>query len=504
MWVEDGEASVAGVHGLHAPTVAICLDVGKGFGVKELNPEIVDVPAEKLLALQDFNAKIAEAQRKMARLAPARPRPWHKEARPDQLAPPGTWNIWLILSGRGWGKSRTGSEWIAEQAARNPNTEWAIVAPTWRDCRKVCIEGRSGLLNALLPGELDSINLSDLTVRLTNGSKIYGYSADGFERLRGSNLAGAWVDEAAVMSEVDLMFAEALMPALRIGKNPRVVITTTPRPIDFLKELIAREDGSVHVTRGRTKDNEANLSERAIAELYARYGDTRAGRQELEGELLEDLEGALWNRTLIDDSRVKDAPSLARIVIGVDPAVTSGEKSDFTGIVVAGRGHDGHLYLLEDATMKGTPNQCMSRVAKLFHSWQADKVIGEVNNGGDFIGAALHAVDPTVAYSTVRATRGKVVRAEPISALWEQGRGHVVGSLPKLEDQMCSYTTDTKKSPDNLDAMVWAATELNVGASAMVFLSAITKLCLECDRPNTRSSVICRGCGAALPRADAA
>jgi phage terminase large subunit-like protein len=352
-----------------------------------------------------------------------------------------------------------------------------------------------------LPGELHSFNLSDLCVRLTNGSRVWGYSADGFERLRGSNLAGAWVDEAAVMSEVDLMFAEALMPALRIGKNPRVLITTTPRPIEFLKDLLARDDGSVHVTRGRTLDNEANLSERAVAELYARYGGTRAGRQELEGELLADLEGALWNRTLLDDSRVKEAPSLARIVIGVDPAVTSGEKSDYTGIVVAGRGLNGHLYILEDATMKGTPSQCMTRVARLYHDWKADRVVGETNNGGDYIGNALHAVDPSVSYSKVTATRGKVVRAEPISALWEQGRGHVVRSLPKLEDQMCSYTTDTKKSPDNLDAMVWAATELNVGASAMIYLSAISKICSKCDAINKKMSPLCRSCGTALPDA---
>lgn len=466
--------------------------------MKDENPELVEASPEKLQQLRVHREKIAELERRIARLTPARPRPWHQQARPEQLAPDGDYNIWLLLAGRGFGKTRVGAEWIAEQAARNPGTEWAIVAPTWRDCRKVCLEGSSGLLNCLLPGELLSINLSDLTVRLSNGSKIYGYSADGFERLRGSNLAGAWVDEAAVMSEVDLMFAEALMPALRIGKNPRVLITTTPRPIEFLKELIAREDGSVHVTRGRTLDNEANLSERAVKELYARYGNTRAGRQELEGELLADLEGALWNRTLLDDSRVEEAPSMSRIVIGVDPAVTSGDKSDYTGIVVAGRGHDGHLYVLEDATMKGTPNQCMSQVSKLFHDWQADRVVGEVNNGGDYIGTALSAVDASVAYSKVRATRGKVVRAEPISALWEQGRGHVVGCLAKLEDQMCSFTTDTKKSPDNLDAMVWAATELNVGASAMIYLSAISNVCGKCDMPNKRASPLCRGCGAAL------
>jgi phage terminase large subunit-like protein len=375
-------------------------------------PGVVECPPEKLALLKARRDRLAAMQRQIASQAPARPRPWHSEARPSQLPPAGDdWNIWLVLAGRGFGKTRLAAEWLAEQAATHPDMEFAIVAPTWRDCRKVCIEGPSGLLKALLPGELDSVNASDLTVRLTNGSKIYGYSSDGYERLRGSNLAGAWVDEAAVMPAVSDMFADALMPALRIGENPRIVITTTPRPIPLLKELVAREDGSVAVVRGSTWDNAANLSRTALTELRARYEGTRTGRQELEGELLEDIEGALWSREMIEDGRVLKAPTLARIVVGVDPAVTSGEKSDSTGIVVAGRSTDGHLYILEDATMKGTPDQCMRKVADAYKRWHADRVVGEVNNGGDYIGTVLHSVDPSVAYSTVRATRGKVVRA---------------------------------------------------------------------------------------------
>jgi phage terminase large subunit-like protein len=461
-----------------------------------------DVPLAKWEQLRRLRELKAARDLQRAREAGARPRPWHTEAREDQLPPGGDWNIWLIMSGRGWGKSRTGSEWIAEQAARNPDTEWAIVAPTWRDCRKVCIEGRSGLLKALLPGELDSVNASDLTVRLSNGSKIYGYSADGYERLRGSNLAGAWVDEAAVMVAVDDMFTDALMPALRIGKKPRVVITTTPRPIPFLRKLMARDDGSVHVTQGPTWANAANLSETALAELRARYENTRAGLQELEGVLLEDVEGALWSRSMVEDSRVIGSPpQLVRIVVGVDPAVTSGEKSDNTGIVVAGRTADGHLYILEDATMKGTPDQCMRKVVDVYKRWHADRVIGEVNNGGDYIGNVLRSVDPMVAYATVHATRGKVVRAEPISALWEQARGHVVGIMPNLEDQMCSYTSDTKDSPDNFDAMIWACHELNVGVSALVYLNAISTMCTVCEMLNSKKSTVCRGCGAVLESA---
>lgn len=342
------------------------------------------------------------------------------------------------------------------------------------------------------------MNASDLTVRLKNGSRIYGYSADGYERLRGSNLSGAWVDEAAVMASVEDMFGEALMPALRIGQKPRVLITTTPRPIPFIKGLLDRKDGSVVITRGSTWENAENLSATALAELRARYDGTRIGRQELEGEVLEEIQGALWNHEILDATRVTKPPNLARIVVGVDPAVTSGEKADYTGIVVVGRSHDGHMYVLEDATLKGTPNQCMAKAVACYHRWHADRIVGEVNNGGDYIEGVLRAVDPTVAYRTVRATRGKKVRADPISALWEQGRGHIVNVLPKLEDQMCLFTPDSKESPDNLDAMVWAATELNVGASAMFYLSAISKVCPQCDMPNPKTAMSCRACGAAL------
>jgi phage terminase large subunit-like protein len=428
--------------------------------VKDENPEVIEATLDQLELFKRLKRKSELLERAIALKSADKPRPWHSKAREKQLEPQGDFSVWLVMAGRGWGKTEVGANWLAEQAVKNPDTEWAIVAPTWRDCKKTCIEGKSGLLKAFLPGELDSLNASDLTVRLKNGSKIYGYSADGYDRLRGSNLSGAWIDEAAAMGSVDDMFREALLPALRIGKNPRVLITTTPRPIQFLKELIAREDGSVYVTKGSTWENAENLSESALTELRVRYEDTRIGRQELEGELLDDIEGALWNHQTLEDTRIQksELPQLSRIVVGVDPAVTSGDKSDFTGIIVAGRCHDGHLYILDDLTMKGTPHQCMAKAIGAYHKWHADRIVGEVNNGGDYIESVLRSIDSNVAYKTVRATRGKLVRAEPISALWEQGRGHIVGYLPKLEDQMATYTADAKKSPDELDACFIAGT----------------------------------------------
>lgn len=492
----------------HTDTIATTLSVRKGVAVaKDQIPDVYEVDPAKLRKIKEMRAGLERMQKTIAAKAPHRPRPWHTQARPEQLPPPGDWSTWVVLAGRGYGKTKLSAEWIAEQAARNPGTEWAIVAPTWRDCQKTCIEGSSGLLNAFLPGELEGMNVSNLQVRLTNGSRIYGYSADRPDRLRGSNLSGAWVDEAAAMPLVDQLFEEALLPALRIGQNPRVLISTTPRPISFLRKLLSVDDGSVAVVRGSTWDNAANLSKSALARLRVQYEGTRRGLQELEGLILDDVEGALWTRDGIDATRVLQAPTMSRIVVGLDPAVTSGEKSDFTGIVVCGIGSNGHLYVLEDCTLKGSPHACMSKAVDAYHRWHADRIVGEVNNGGDYLETVLRTVDPNVAYKTVRATRGKVKRAEPIAALWEQGRGHLVGVMSDLEDELCAHTPDAVSDPksdmhdDRLDAMVWAATELQVGASAMVFLSAISKMCPKCDMPNKKVSTVCRGCGTQLPEA---
>lgn len=459
---------------------------------------VVEAPLHKLQRLRELQARLAA-------LDALQPRPWHSEARPEQIPPSaGDWMVYAYVAGRGAGKTRSGAEWIAEQAVIHPGTEWAIVAPTWRDCRKVCVEGSSGLLRAFRTGEMEGYNASDLQIRLTNGSKIYGYSGDKIDRLRGSNLSGAWVDELAAMPHARALWDEALMPALRIGDRPRVFVTTTPRPVPLLRDLLAREDGSVIVVRGSTWSNAANLSKAALAELQARYLGTRLGRQELEGELIEDVDGALWNRLLIEETRVLTAPDLVRVVVGVDPAVTSGEHADHTGIVVAGRARDGQIYVLADYSMRGSPRACMSRAVKAYQTHRADRIIGEVNNGGDYIEGVLRTVDENVPYATVRATRGKYVRAEPVSAMFEQRRAHIVGVMPELEDEMCSFVPDSGDSPDRLDAAVWAATELNTGASALSYLAQISVECKTCRLPNPVAADMCRSCGAPIDAADVA
>jgi phage terminase large subunit-like protein len=388
--------------------------------------------------------------------------------------------IWLLMSGRGFGKSLVGSTWLVKQAQKFPGSEWAVFAPTFRDTRKVCIEGSTGLLAALGEDELANYRRNELQIVLRNGSVIYGYSADQPERARGANLWGAWCDELGSW-RYEATWHEGLVPALRKGEKPRIVVTTTPRPTKLIRDLFARRDGSVHITRGSTWENALNLSATALAELKHRYEGSRLGRQELEGELLEDIEGALWSRSSIDAYRVgkDDVPALTRVVVAIDPAVTSGEESDESGIVVVGHTGD-HGYVLGDYSFRGTPNEVMRRALWVYREHKADCIVAEVNNGGDYIGNALRTVDTNVPYKTVHASRGKAIRAEPISALYEQGRMHHVGQLAELEDQLCSFVPGIGASPDRLDALVWAATELT-GLTEGSWLSAYGAInCREC------------------------
>lgn len=422
---------------------------------------------------------------------------WLEDARENQIPPEGDWLTWLIMSGRGWGKTRTGAEWIAHHAITQDRTRWAVVAPTFADARDTCAEGESGLINILNRYKaLANWNRSIGEILLTNGSRIKLFSAEEPDRLRGPQHHGAWCDELAAWIRPEAY--DQLQFGLRLGERPQTVITTTPKPVPLLKNLLKRDNAII--TRGSTYENRANLASTALAELEARYGNTRLGRQELQGELLEDMEGALWTRAWIEDKRLetKDMPPLYRIVVAIDPAVTSNEDSDETGIVVAGATSEGHFYVLEDATLKATPDGWGRRAVQAFNDWSADKIIAETNNGGDMIIATIQQVDRLVPVKKVVASRGKQLRAEPISALYEQGRVHHVGMFSKLEDQMVTWTPESKQSPDRLDALVWALTELKDGSSSQAVLASMATICPACKMPNKKTELVCVYCNQAL------
>ncbi len=390
---------------------------------------------------------------------------WGQKARLKQLRPVTDHFIWLILAGRGWGKTRTGAQDIAIFALKHPGVTCAVVAPTHGDLRRVCFGGPSGLLTIIPPECLlkdpkqtgYSSTLSE--IRLHNGSKIVGYAAQEPERLRGPQFHRAWCDELASWRYPEAF--DQLMFGLRLGKAPQCVITTTPKPIKIIKDLVQRDD--VAVTSGSTFENEANLAESALAMLKERYEGTNMGRQELYAEIVEDFEGALWTRDLIENARVPndvDVP-LQNIIVAIDPAVTANANSDETGIIVVGRDYKNEFYVLEDISGVHKPDTWGKLAVKAFYEWEADRVVAEVNNGGDLVERLIRMVDPNIPYRAVRATRGKLLRAEPVAALYEQARVHHVGMFEELESQMCTYTGDLNVSPDRLDALVWGLTELS-------------------------------------------
>lgn len=367
------------------------------------------------------------------------------------------------MAGRGFGKTRMGAEWIREKATEGPKYELAVVSPTLGDVRKVCIEGESGLMAVLPEPCVESYNRSLGEIRMRNGTRIMTFSAQEPNRLRGPQFHYAWADELAAWEYPETW--DQLNFTLRLGRRPQVLVTTTPRPVQTVRDLLARPD--VCVQRGRTVDNAANLAPAALAHLEATYGGTRLGRQELEGELLEDVEGALWARHTLEGCRLPEAPRLKRVVVGVDPSGGAAE----TGIVVAGVGFDDRGYVLADLSCPGHPSEWSRAVVEAYHGWQADRVVVETNFGGAMVEETIRTVDRNVAVKTVTASRGKIPRAEPVANLYTQGRVFHVCRSPKLEDQMCTYTTEDKVSPDRLDALVWALSELMVSGH-VVDLSA--------------------------------
>ena len=386
---------------------------------------------------------------------------WINLARPKQLTPKGDWSIWLILAGRGWGKTLTGAQDMAWFALNNPDSRLAIVAPTFADGRDTCIEGESGLLSIMDDKIIANYNRSLGEIVLHNGSRFKTFSADTPERLRGPQHHRVWCDELGSWKYTETW--DQMMFGLRLGEHPKVVVTTTPKPIPLIKDLLKRKD--TYTTTGSTFENKENLAEASLSQLKEKYEGTRLGRQELYAEVLEDVEGSLWSRDMIESSMVRyneKLPSFKRIVIAVDPAVTANKRSDETGVVVCAEDFQGKYYILNDLSGKYSPDAWAKKVVEAYESYKADKVIAEVNNGGDLVERVVKTVDRNVNYKSVRATRGKFVRAEPIAALYEQKRVRHLNRFNLLEDQLCSYNPEiTSQSPDRLDALVWGLTELS-------------------------------------------
>ena len=420
----------------------------------------------------------------------------HQLARPEQIPTDDkTWTTWLYLAGRGAGKTRTAAEWLAFQASSNPRTRWAIAAPTYSDVRDTCAEGQSGIVQVLREyGTLKDYNRSIGELFLTNGSRIKLFSGEEPDRFRGPQFHGGWFDELAAFKYPDAW--DQYQFGLRLGDFPQTIVTTTPRPTKLIKDLIARK--GVRVVRGSTFDNAKNLAPSALIELKARYENTRLGRQELYGEILDNVEGALWTREMIESARVTEAPPLVRVVVAIDPAVTSSSTSDETGIVCAGVSSAGEYYILDDKSLRASPDKWARQAVNLYHEHKADKIVAETNNGGDMVIMLLKQIDAGIATKKVTATRGKQLRAEPISSLYEQGKVHHIGYFPELESQMCEWTPLSNESPDRLDALVWALTELNSGGSSMLALANMALLCTVCGMPSPKTASICNKCGTNL------
>ena len=424
---------------------------------------------------------------------------WESDlARPEQLPnEEGEWTTWLYLAGRGAGKTRTAAEWLAWQAITQANTRWAVIAPTFGDVRDTCAEGESGLLPILREyGVLDYYNRTIGEIKLINGSRIKLFSADEPDRLRGPQHHGAWCDELAAWRYEDTY--DQMQFGLRLGDHPRTVITTTPKPIPLIRKLSSRDDGSVILVRGSTFDNAANLAPQALVELQARYNGTRLGRQELYGEILEDVEGALWTQGLIERNRISEVPPLSRITVSIDPAVSNTASSDETGILVCGSDARGFGYVLGDFSFKGSPLEWARKAVEVYQEFKADSILVEVNQGGDMVSAVLRQVDPTLPIREVRVHVGKKLRAEPVAAMYEQGRIKHAGFFEKLEQQMTLWTPESPNSPDRLDAMVQGFSDLLGTANISNYFNAIANFCGKCSLPMPKSFSHCSKCGSVM------
>jgi phage terminase large subunit-like protein len=390
---------------------------------------------------------------------------WKYWRRPSQAEPAGDWDVWLVMAGRGFGKTRTGAEWVKQRIEEGARRV-ALVGRASADVRDVMVEGESGILSCYPRDQRPNYEPSKRRITWPNGAIATCYSVKEPDQLRGPQHDTAWADELASWQYWDAW--DQLQLGLRLGDRPRTCVTTTPRPLRVLREL--RADSSTHVTTGSTYDNIHNLAPAFRRRVMAKYEGTTLGRQELHAELLEETPGALWTRSSIDLHRIspEDCPELTRIVVAIDPATTSSDESDACGIVAAGE-LNGHYYVLDDVSAILSPDAWAKRAIALYHLRHGDRVVAEVNQGGDMVRTIVHTIDPNIPYKGVHASKGKHARAEPVAALYEQMRVHHVGCFGDLEDEQCNYVpSKTKKSPDRMDALVWAITELTTGEDLLV------------------------------------
>ena len=386
---------------------------------------------------------------------------WAIWARDEQLPPPPPWVIWVVLAGRGYGKTRTGAEWVRERVASGKGRRMIIAGATADDIRDIMIEGESGIMAVSPPWDKPHYHRNQSKLSWANGAVALCITAEKPDRFRGKQCDSFWVDELASWRYPDAW--TQLQLGFRLG-DPQGIVTTTPRPTQLIKALVARAGQDVALTRGTTYDNRANLAAQFFAQVIREYEGTRLGRQELQAEILEDNPNALWSRTKIDETRVSAVPTLRRVVVAIDPAVSTNPKSNETGIVVVGLGEDQHAYVLDDLSGIYSPAQWAARAISAFDKWHADYIVGEVNNGGDLVerNVQVERAD-SPPFKAVHASRGKQVRADPIAALYEQGRVHHLGMFGRLEDQMCAWDpANDDTSPDRMDALVWGITFLDV------------------------------------------
>ena len=429
----------------------------------------------------DVAATAVAAKAAIRRIKARKATSWEATRRPSQVPPPGDWDIWLLLAGRGFGKTRTATEWVREKATEGPAYRVALVGAVAEDTRRILVEGESGILEVFRRAgvELHYAKSSREILVPSTGTRLLMYSADEPDRLRGHQFHYAAVDELAAWRYPDAW--DQLSLGVRLGTHPQIVIATTPRPKPIIVKLLAdrrtteKPTAPVVVSTGSTYENEANLAPSFIRTVVRRYEGTRLGRQELNAELLLDVPGALWNLGMIDELRVDQGePSLInrrRIVVGVDPKTGDPKRGpedegpgSETGIVVCCVDHHGDGYVLDDFSCDGTPLEWGSEVVRAYRAWSADLVVAEANNGGLMVEHTLRSIDPNLPIELVHASRGKLTRAEPVSSFYEQGRVHHAGKFPKLEDQMTQYD-GSGDSPDRMDALVWAFTELMVNAA---------------------------------------